>query len=706
MSNVSTHSFTDCQALARLRQEADARRDLQGLQARASALASACAEAPWPWREALADWRAHLDGLIQTRDALPAWLAESARGVQPTLDAISARIDLCALETERAAACERFLDTLEAEATSVDDPAAAWLALDKPSHAEARHSLEQRWQGLAPTPPAVEEVAVITETSVIETPKPPRPKPTIDQDALRALLDRLEQAIGQGHLQDGDSVAGEIKALLAGQHPRGALESRLHHLLAELDTLRGWARWGTGQAREHLIAAARALLEGEHEVDELARAIPALREEWKHLNAHGPSTRAQWESFNAALEQAYQPVAAHRLEVDARQAEARAARETLCAGWETELAGIDWAQADYKLIEKRRMEWITLWREAAKASPRDERLLRKRFDALIAGIDTPLETARTEERDRREALIAQAEALVAHPDPRGAMSEAKSLNQQWSQPPRPIRLHRGEEQKLWQRFRAACDAVFARGQALRDEQAAQRQARNDERRKLLDDFASALNASEDDAIKRVLAGFNADWQNLHPDARDSDEALEQRARELRQQARKRLDQASRKQRVASYELLARKAALVEQVEAAVLADHPLEAALAKVRQTWETLPPLPDHGEHLLAERLAQAAAINQSTLAAGRATRAALLLDLEIALGLPSPEVHAEARRERQLERLRNRFTADGSPLSEPDALLIRCYATAAEPDPDHARRLEAVQLRMAEHDPAQAAH
>ncbi len=693
------------QALARLRQEAEARRDGQGLQATAATLATECAEPAWPWQDRLEDWRSRLDRLLQARDALPAWLADTARALQPALDTLAARLDALAAEAGRAAACDRFLNALETEPTAVDDPAAAWQALDKPTHAEARHALEQRWQALAPTPPAVEAVAETVVATAIEAAKPPRPKQTIDQEALRALLEQLEQAISQGHLHDADTVAGQVKTLLAGQHPRGALESRLHHLLAEVETLRGWARWGTGQAREHLIAAARELMHGEREVEELTRAIPALREEWKRLNTHSPSTKTQWESFDAALEQAYQPVAARRLEVEARQAEARAARDAQCAAWEAELAGIDWEQADYKRIEKLRSEWITLWRGAEKASPRDERNLRKRFDALIEGIDTPLDAARASERTRREQLIVEAEALSELPDPRRAMSEAKSLNERWSRPPRPIRLIRGEEQKLWQRFRAACDAVFARGQALRDEQTAQRQERQHARRKLLDDFASTLAAAEDDTIKRLLARFNADWQSLQADPRDADDSQENRARELRQLAQNRLDQAHRKQRLASYALLARKAALAEQVEAAVLADHPLDAALAKARQAWDTLPSLPDHGEHLLAERLAQAAVISPSILAAGRATRAALLLDLEIALGLPSPEIHAEARRERQLERLRNRFTSEGAALSEPETLLIRCYATAATPDPDHDQRLEAVRLRMAERDLTQPA-
>lgn len=705
------------QALAQLRQESEALRDLHALQNAAAVLSSECADTDWPWHERIADWRARLADLDRARDALPAWLADPARALQPRLREIDARIASCAADAEHAQACERFLAALESgvasetgvvsetdpasetDASPAPDPATAWQTLAKPAHATARHALELRWQEWASSAPAVAKVDEAPQVDTVEPTPPTQPRRQLDQDALRVLLDQLEQAIGAGHLQDADAAAKRIKTLLGNQHPRGALESRLQQLHGELETLRGWARWGTGQAREHLIAAARDLLEGEREVEELARAIPALREEWKRLNAHSPSTKAQWESFDAALEQAYQPVAAHRAETEARQAEARAAREAQCEAWEAEVAAIVWEDADFKVIEQRRADMIAHWRAAPRMGPRDERTMRKRFDSLIGAIDQQLEAARATERDRREQLIAEAEALKDQADLRRAMNEAKSLNQRWSQQPRPVRFNRGEEQKQWQRFRAACDAVFARNEALRADQNAQRVERNHARRALLDDFASTLATADDEVVKRMLVRFNADWQSQHADARDNDDSLEQRARELRQQAQQRLDQARLKQRQANYALLARKAALAEQVEAAVLGAQPLDSVLAKARQTWDTLPPLPDHGERLLAERLAQAATITSTVLAGGRETRAALLLDLEIALGLPSPEVHAEARRERQLERLRNRFTTEGAPLSEPESLLIRCYATAAEPDPDHDQRLEAVKQQLVEH-------
>jgi len=142
-----------------------------------------------------------------------------------------------------------------------------------------------------------------------------------------------------------------------------------------LETLRGWARWGTEQAREKLIADAGELLLGERDVEELAVTIPALREEWKRLNAHAPAGKAQWEHFDAALEKAYEPVAAHRAEQATRQAEARAAKEALCAEWE---ARIDAEQTDFKALEAERK---TLVRLLVKVQQQTTELRRRRESA-------------------------------------------------------------------------------------------------------------------------------------------------------------------------------------------------------------------------------------------------------------------------------------------------------------------------------------
>jgi exonuclease SbcC len=684
------------QALDRLHQEAEARRDMQTRQGAVVTLASECARATWPWSEQLDSWRARHDSLRQDWASLPSWLAgeAGARVLGETLREIESRLATFADDDERVLSCEQFLAALDAGLPPSADSAAAWDALAKPQHPDARQPLESRWQALSAIAPPI----AASEPAAPEVPPPPRPQPRIDHAAVRGLLDTLEQVIVQGHLADANATEKQIKTMLGSNSLHGAQESRRHDLHVQLETLRGWARWGTGQVREKLIAAAGELLIGERDVEELAQAIAVLREEWKRLNVHSPSTKAQWESFDATLEKAYQPVAAHRAAEAVRQAEVRVAKEALCDGWEAEAAGIVWEYADFKVIEARRAEMVKQWRAAPQAGFRDERGLRKRFDTLIGGLDARLVETRAAEYERREQLIAQAEALNAQPDLGRAMTEAKALQGRWNQQSTPVRLKRKDEEKLWQRFRVACNAVFERRDAQRAEQEVQRQEQAQSRQLLLDAFAANLNDADGNAIKQALAQFRSDWVTTRPAARDHADKLEARANELQQQAQRRLDERRKEKHRERFELLAQKAVLAERVEAAALAGGLVQAILAETKQAWSALPRLPGNGESLLAQRFAAASGITHAVLATGRETREALLLDLEIALGLPSPEAYAAVRRERQLERLQNRFGAASVQGAEPEELLARCYATAAPPDAECDWRIKAIVCKLAE--------
>lgn len=717
------------QALAQLHQESEALRDLHAQHKLAIALAAECgqtqAKCPeWPWNEVLADWQNRAACLRQAYAKLPSWLANqtAARGLGTSLGEIEARLANLAETSERMLVCEQWLGELEAVGESIADAVAVWSAMAKPENAQLCAALETRWQVLKPSPvvaganesvhdaslevpheaaieTAVAEVEPASCEAVISEPAKPSPRqPRLDPEVVAKLMDQLEQTIAEGHLVDADAAARQIKSKLAGNGLHGGLESRLHRLHAELETLRGWARWGTAQAREKLIEDARALLNGEQEVEALAVAISTLREAWKRLNAHAAAPKALWESFDAVLEQAYLPVAAHRAEQAIRHAEARALREALCAEWDAELAAIDWTQADFKAIDARRTEIIKQWHAAPQVNFRDERLLRKRFDGLIGGIDQQLDAARAAEYARREQLIAAAQALQEQPDLRQAMAEAKALQQRWSKEATPVRLKRNDDQKQWQRFRAACNLVFERLDAQRAEQNAQRQEQMQARSVLLDRFAASLEGADVEAVKRALSEFRATWGASRPSAREADDGLETRARDLQQQAQQRLDQVHQEKHRARFVLLAQKAALAQRVEMAALSGHRLEAVLAEAQQAWDTLARLPGASESLLAQRFAAATRATESELAAGRNQRKGQLLDLEISLGLPSPEQYATARRERQLGRLQNRFGAASEVEQEPEALLIRCYATPAASDALDEQRLAAVAQKLAQ--------
>ena len=688
-----------CQALldqahARLQQEASEQRDLRVREADAQRLFKECAEVECPQETQLHHWRDRLNALAQAQAGLPPWLCGQAQALEVLLHDIDSRLTALDAESEATQACEAFLDRIATDTPDDEaSAAAAWAALIKPGNPELRQAFESRWRALH---------APAAHVPVPTKPAPPPVAAELDHDAVRRLLEKLEQDVAQGHLAAADATAKSLGAVMSGNRLSDALESRLQSANARLGELRGWARWSTQQVREELIAAAEQLLAGTPSVDDLAQGVQELREKWKQLNAHGETAKGQWERFDAALKKAYEPVAAYRAEEAARHAVAREAKEALCAEWESHISAIVWEQADYKAIETIRQEFLRRWREVAPAGFRDERVLRKRFDNLLGSVDQRLETVRAVEIERLEQLVAEAEALRESPDLGRAITTIKALQGRWSGQASPLQPNRRDGQKLWKRFRAACDAVFARRDAQRAQQTEQQTAQREESAQaaqaLLDAFVKSLAGDDANSIKRALNQFQADWKVVKTNSRELAAGLEARARELQQQAQQRIETLHHDRHIVRFELLATKAALAEGVEAAVVAQQ--DARIEETKKAWDALPRLPVESENLLAARWARAPGVTAKDLASGRDVREVILLDMEIALGLPSPESSADARRRRQLEHLQTRFGAEAAGQSKVETLLVRWYATAAAPDATLDQRMASVKRRLLEQD------
>ena len=99
-----------------------------------------------------------------------------------------------------------------------------------------------------------------------------------------------------------------------------------------------------------------------------------------------------------------------------------------------------------------------------------------------------------------------------------------------------------------------------------------------------------------------------------------------------------------------------------------------------------------------LARQAAPADGVDADGLAAGREARQALLIDLEIALDLPTPDEFAPVRRRHQLERLQSRFRGGRQQRPQAEELLAQWYATPASPDEPMNQRVQAVVRKLLE--------
>lgn len=472
-------------------------------------------------------------------------------------------------------------------------------------------------------------------------------KPAAPQwDEIRGLLGKLEEHLGAGRLTEAMQIEKQISGRAASAPLPAGLDRQLKRQLAQVARMKDWAKWGDDQGREQLIQAAEALLaDAGQDVEARAASVRTLRDDWKKRDVTRPASKAQWERFDAILTRAFKPVLEFRTKRAAEEKAAAQARAAICDELEAWLASPEGAAARPKELEAKRSELGRRVRALPPTGPQGERALRKRFDKIFRSLDKRLDAVRGAEVGRREELIAKAQALKDAP-PGEAVASAIALQKSW-QEERGTHLGRKDEQALWARFHAATNAVFAR----RDEQ---RSKQNEERAKR-------------DAERKQ---------------RDEKRAAERRAVAQKQDVHR-----------GRFERLAARSGLIEKLEAAAAAGGVPEELSAEIAAAWKALPPPGVEGEKALLARLAAAPQVTAAKLEKGRAEREPLLLDLEVALGIPSPELVAEQRRARQLQALQERFKPRSAAAAEtPEATVARWYSIAAPADAAQAARMSAI--------------
>ena len=495
----------------------------------------------------------------------------------------------------------------------------------------------------------------------IAPPPAPAPKPEKKKahwPEIRGLLSKLEEQLSAGRLADAQEIEKQIAGRVASAPLPAGLERQLKRHLAQLAQMRDWAKWGDDQGREQLIEAAEALLttQGKEreqpDLEALAASVRTLRDDWKKRDATRPASKTQWERFDAILTRAFKPVLEFRAKRAAEEKAAAKSRVALCDELDAWLASSQAAAAPFKEVEAKRSDLARRVRALPFPGAQTERALRKRLEKIFKALDTRLDAVRSTETRRREELIAKAESLKDAPVGE-AIKSAIALQKSW-QETGGVHLGRKDDQALWARFHAATSTVFAR----RDEQ---RSKHNEER-------------SRRDAERK---------------ARDA----ERKARDDRRETERRVEQQRHETHRGRFERLAVRTALIERLEAAAAAGGVPDELAAEVAGAWKALPPLGMDGEKALQARFAAAPQATAAQLGKGHAERESLLLDLEVALGIPSPESLAAQRRARQLKALQERFKSRRAADAEtPEATVARWYAIAASADATQAERMTAV--------------
>jgi hypothetical protein len=294
-------------------------------------------------------------------------------------------------------------------------------------------------------------------------------------------VDLIEARLNSGAADANHSLSSvkRLRTSLTEAHVVGDLDglaARLDKLAVVAEEKAGAARAAREAARAEALARKTALLE---EAEKLAAEstgwktagdrLKEILEEWKTIRGIDKKTDGElWKRFAAARDGFTRRRGAHFASLDAQRKQAQGAKEELVVEAESLAESTEWAATAARL-----KELMAEWKAAPRASKEAEQRLWERFraaqDSFFSRRSEVFSARDAEQRDnleRKQQLIALAEALDVDSDPRAAQAAMRDLQAQWHEAGRvPREAATGLDRRMRaveDRIRQAMDSAWRR----------------------------------------------------------------------------------------------------------------------------------------------------------------------------------------------------------------------------------------------------
>lgn len=511
-------------------------------------------------------------------------------------------------------------------------------------------------------------------------------------------LAELEEAVESGELKRAEPLFQSLQAcidlgLSSGlqRNKLAAVEEALRAISPRVRDLQKWRKWGTDTHRDGLCQTMEALETADIPLEAKTLRLHDLQMEWKGLDKSGsPVNHPLWDRFHAASDKVYACCKPYLDRQAAEREAARAEREALCLQLEEFLDQVDWDRVDWKQLLRAEREMRKGWAAMSEVEGRHRRTLERRFHRAIKRLDDGLSEERSRNQAFKRDLIAQIEALAEEPDLDRAIDSCKRLQRDWYT---TVPARQKDENRLWQRFRGACDAVFARRRQQQDAYATELDENLKAREAICAEAESLADSDLDSAALRTeLRAIEERWrdtQSLSLPRRDVG-ALNERWRVALEEIDQRQEQLLKAQRRNSLDLLARQAAACQDLEQAVVNGTVDPEQIAGAEATWASLPEQSNRPlQGSIAARFEAALEVAgnggkalREALGENAKERAELCLHLEILACIDSPPEQMQERLAFQVDRLKGHMGAgEKDPLTGAASLLERWYLCGPAP-------------------------
>ncbi len=254
-------------------------------------------------------------------------------------------------------------------------------------------------------------------------------------------------------------------------------------------------------------------------VKELELAVKEYQEKWHQI---GPVVREEWEGirdrFSTATRAIYDKIHEY---YKARRAEHEAnlqAKQALVEKVNTLTAGMNATTSkEWKALTEQVLEFQNAWKSIGFATKKDNERIWKEFrsacnvffDAKKAFFDK-LKDQFKEARDRKQALLEEAMKLKDSTEWRNTADRLKHLQQQWKEAgsagPR-------DENRLWLKFREACDAFFQARKATFEKLDAEQAVNAQAKESLLAEIEAFTPSGDRTKDIETLKAYSLRWMN-------------------------------------------------------------------------------------------------------------------------------------------------------------------------------------------------
>ncbi|MEJ2743377.1 MAG: DUF349 domain-containing protein [Gammaproteobacteria bacterium] len=432
----------------------------------------------------------------------------------------------------------------------------------------------------------------------------------------------------------------------------------------------------------------KALIEENIAPVDRAERVKALQQAWRELgNVQSQEEKTLWVAFKAASEAAFAPCKDYFDSLQAQRDENAKQREVILTQLETYAREHDWANADWNLVVETLKVARAQWRAASPVDRRVHIKMQRRFDRVVADIQSHVDAERERNAMRKAKMVEQAAELLDHDDVEAAIKTMKALQADW----KTIGITQREaEQKLWAELQKHANALFGQRRRRWEDQNAERAANRDRVLALTQSIQQVVEADADpiEALERVQA-WREEFEQIAPLPQEDAKQLRQGFRQAYRRFEAACAEAQSQRAERDFACLRWASSLLDQFERDVSLGEVSSQQLEVLKSQWQTLGHLPEGAEVGLNARfdtaIAAGAAMSpehekhemtpydqKSILARRRDT----LLQLEILLGLDSPADEQQQRLTLQVDRLSSKLggkATDGDAREAAESLIIQ---------------------------------